>query len=241
MANGGDSATWCRCRTPCRSSGCCFCCCCCATCRWAMAASLVILKFKHPWNKIYVYIPARAATPPPDPPLEKPNGVGVEVLNPIEKCYFNADARLLRAGQGCRASSLKIGSRSVTPCMEQATCQPDGRTRRQLPTTTTPVLQVASLCMQLDTTVQRVVGTQWRRVKELSLVSHKLKLVPPRRIWRPRKLATGQPYYTARVICGILFTVHLTNAHIARPQQQDRNRGIMPGVGSRQQAAGSRV
>lgn len=57
-------------------------------------------------------------------------------------------------------------------------------------------------------------GDPWQgragRVKELSLVSHKLKLVPPR-----RKLATGQPY-TARVICGILFTVHLTNAHIAR-------------------------
>lgn len=32
-------------------------------------------------------------------PLEKPNGVRVEVLNPIEKCYFNADARPLRQQQ----------------------------------------------------------------------------------------------------------------------------------------------
>lgn len=53
-----------------------------------------------------MYISQPDQHPPPSPlpvrsrsPLEKPNGVRVEVLNPIEKCYFNADARPLRQQQ----------------------------------------------------------------------------------------------------------------------------------------------
>lgn len=137
-------------------------------------------------------------------------------MNPIEKCYFNADARLLRASRGGRSwrrvSSLKIGSRSVTPRMEQATCQTDGRTHA--PAIASDAGVAGSIVLHATQYEEgRIVGDPWQgragRVKELSLVSHKLKLVPPH-----RKLATGQPY-TARVICGILFTVHLTNAHIA--------------------------
>lgn len=109
---------------------------------------------------MYISQPGRA-TPPPapipscsTPALEKPNGVRVEVLNPIEKCYFNADARLLgREEQGMATGKQPQNWIKVCYTPHGAGNVPDGRadgrTRRQLPAT--PVLQVASFCMQLNT------------------------------------------------------------------------------------------
>lgn len=105
--------------------------------------------------------PSQTSTPTPSPalcrsPLEKPSGVRVEVLNPIEKCYFNADARPLRQQQQeergggwsrARVSSLKIGSRSITPRMEQEAGNVPAR-RTHAPA----IAGRASFCMQLNTT-----------------------------------------------------------------------------------------